>query len=333
MEKLLDGDKIIFGNDETQIIQIKEYLHDYDGSLKGLIELDSRVGANALASLFGSREVFKNPKPVELIANLLDFVAMPNQSILDFLAGSGTTGHAVIDLNRADDGRRQYVLVEMADYFDTVLLPRLKKVVYSPDWKDGKPALRDKGVTQLIKYVRLESYEDTLDGLVLTSPDDELLANDVRLVEDYRLRYALGAETAGSPCLLGAEFADPSAYTLSVVRGGARRDVPADLSETFNYLIGLRAESRQCLDGVLAIVGTDTEGRRCLILWRDMKMTDNDALENWFARRRTNFPDPLDLVYVNGDHTLNAIRLSNETWTAQTTEPLFRELMFEAGAR
>ena len=99
MKKLIDDDKIIFGTDETQIIQIKEYLSDYNGGLKGLIELDSRVGANALESLFGSREVFKNPKPAELLANLLGFVATAGQHVLDFLAGSGTTGHVVVNLN------------------------------------------------------------------------------------------------------------------------------------------------------------------------------------------------------------------------------------------
>jgi len=59
--------------------------------------------------------------------------------VLDYFAGSGTTGHAVINLNREDGGRRKFILVEMADYFDTVLLPRLKKVTFSPEWKDGNP--------------------------------------------------------------------------------------------------------------------------------------------------------------------------------------------------
>ena len=58
---------------------------------------------------------------------------------LDFFAGSGTTGHAVINLNREDGGQRKFILVEQGDYFDTVLLPRLKKVTFSPEWKDGKP--------------------------------------------------------------------------------------------------------------------------------------------------------------------------------------------------
>ena len=51
--------------------------------------------------------------------------------IMDYFAGSGTTGHAVINLNRADDGSRKYILVEMGEYFDTVTKPRMQKVIYS----------------------------------------------------------------------------------------------------------------------------------------------------------------------------------------------------------
>ena len=130
MRKLFEDDKIIFGSDETQIVQVKEYLRDYAGDLKGLVELDGRVGANALEALFGSREVFRNPKPADLLVNLLGFVAAGGKSILDFFAGSGTTGQAVIELNRNDGGRRKFILIEMAGYFDAVLIPRLKKVIY-----------------------------------------------------------------------------------------------------------------------------------------------------------------------------------------------------------
>ena len=207
--------------------------------------------------------MFKNPKPAELLSNLLSFVTGTNRHVLDFLAGSGTTGHAVIDLNRDDGGHRRYLLVEVGHHFDTVLIPRLKKVVYSPDWKGGKPASRN-GVSQLFKYVRLESYEDAMDSLVVVPPSQaqvEVLESNPALAEDYRLRYALGVETSGSASLLGKDFADPFAYTLSVVRDGVRDDnAQVDLPETFNYLIGLRVESRRRIDGVLAVTGMDAEG-------------------------------------------------------------------------
>ena len=253
-----------------------------------------------------------------------------NASVLDFFAGSGTTGHAVINLNREDGDERKYILVEVGHHFDTVLLPRLKKVIYSADWKDGKPVSRD-GSTQLFKYIRLESYEDTLDSLELTPPDSaqqDLLARNPALGEDYRLRYALGEETAGSACLLGKYFTDPFAYALSVVRDGVRDDVPVDLPETFNFLIGLRSESRRKVEDVLTITGTDTEGRRCLILWRNLDKTDSPTLDNWFTRNRESFSKP-GIIYINGDHTLNALKQPNESWTVKAIEPIFRELMFK----
>ncbi len=330
MTKLLENDKIIFGTDETQIIQIKEYLRDYDGGLKGLIELDSRVGANAPESLFGSREVFKNPKPVELLVNLLGFIATRDQYVLDFLAGSGTTGHAVVNLNRDDGQRRKYILVEIGSHFEKVLLPRLKKVVYSPNWRSGKPVSRE-GIAHLLKYLRLESYEDTLDSLELTPPSDDqtrLLEEDFHLAEDYRLRYALGVEISGNAGLQDRDFADPFAHTLSVLGDGERREARVDLPETFNYLIGLRVETRRRIDSITTITGTDAERRKCLILWRTLNV-DCSALDAWFVRNRERFPESLDLIYVNGDHTLNSMKQRGDNWTAETIEAVFRNKMFE----
>ena len=57
---------------------------------------------------------------------------------------------------------------------------------------------------------------------------------------------------------------------------------------------------------------------------------DNPTLEAWFLRHRPTF-GALDFIYVNGDHTLNALKDQTESWTAQTTEPVFRALTF-AGA-
>ena len=292
-------------------------------------------GTALLKAMFGA-SVFSYPKSIHAVIDAI-YTAGASQSeayVLDYFAGSGTTGHAVINLNREDGGDRKFILVEMGQYFDTVLLPRMKKVVYSSDWKDGKPVSR-KGVSQCFKYVRLESYEDTLDSLEVTPPDSaqqDLLADNPSLAEDYRLRYALGVETSASACLLGKDFTDPFAYTLSVVRDGTRREVPVDLPETFNYLLGLRVESHRRMDGVLAIAGTDAEEKHGLILWRNLNETDNTALETRFTNHRAEFAESLDVIYTNGDHTLNALKQKYETWTAQTIEPVLRELMFKESA-
>ena len=288
----------------------------------------SNHGARVLKDLFVDNP-FDFPKSVPLVEDCIRASGggKLRAQVVDFFAGSGTTGHAVINLNRDDDGRRQYVLVEVGNHFETVMLPRIKKVVHSPDWKDGKPISR-KGISQFFKYIRLESYEDTMDGLELTPPASDLLEKNAALAEDYRLRYSLHTETAGSANLLGSHFIDPFAYTLSVLRDGTRGEAPVDLPETFNLLIGLREESRRRIDGVLVLTGTDAEKRKCLILWRNLEETGNEALEAWFERNRAFFPDAIDLVYVNGDHTLNALGESGDAWIAETIEPIFRELMF-----
>ena len=287
-------------------------------------------GTQLLNNILGT-QVFDYPKSVYTVVDCIGAALNKQQSIvLDYFAGSGTTGHAVIDLNRQDNGKRKYILVEMGDHFDTVLLPRIKKVVYAQNWKNGKPTSRDEGVSSIIKYIRLESYEDTLDGLILTPPKDDLLAmNNPALVEDYRLRYALEVETAGSPCLLGEAFDDPFTYTLRIVQDGTHHERSVDLPETFNYLLGLRVDSRKYLEGVLAIAGKEIQGQSCLILWRNLKAMDDCALEYWFRQHRDQLPDSLDMVFVNGDHTLNALRQQHESWTAKSIEPIFRELMFK----
>jgi len=115
--------------------------------------------------------------------------------MLDYFAGSGTTTHAVINLNREDGVRRKFILVEMGEYFDTVLLPRIKKVTFSPEWKDGKPkrmatAEEAERSPRIVKYLRLESYEDALNNLREPAPTPDqakVLAENPGLREEYML--------------------------------------------------------------------------------------------------------------------------------------------------
>ncbi|MBS1945827.1 MAG: site-specific DNA-methyltransferase [Bacteroidetes bacterium] len=205
-----------------------------------------------LRELFPAGLAFSYPKPKELIQYVLGFNDTPNATVLDFFAGSGTTGHAVVDLNRESDekesgtGMRKYLLVEMGDYFDAITRPRMQKVVYSRTWKDGKPVDRE-GISHCFKYLRLESYEDTLNALELRSDAEreKLLAAHKPLREDYTLRYLLDVETKDSSSLLNhTAFTDPRAYTLNVKKPGSeeRTTKTVDLLETFNYLLGLRVQ-------------------------------------------------------------------------------------------
>ena len=185
------------------------------------------------------------PKPTKLISYLVSMTGDESGIVVDFFSGSGPTGHATINLNREDNGHRKYILVEMADYFDTVLRPRIAKVVYSEKWKDGKPVARNTGISHCFKYIRLESYEDTLNNLRFDDNPirDRAITADPSLKEDFMLHYLLDVETRGSQSLLNIDgFSDPTAYTLKVKKPGSDEYVvrPVDLVETFNYLVGLR---------------------------------------------------------------------------------------------
>ena len=100
----------------------------------------------------------------------------------------------------------------MGEYFEIVTRPRIKKVVYAPEWKDGLPKQRDKGITQIIKYIRLESYEDALSNIELSDDGGQLAA---LLGEDYLIHYMVDLESRGS--LLDVEaFSNPFAYTMKI---------------------------------------------------------------------------------------------------------------------
>ena len=182
----------------------------------------------------------------------------------------------MIKLNREDGGRRKFILVELGDYFDTVLLPRIKKVTFTPEWKDGKPkrlATREEAdrSPRIVKVVRLESYEDALNNLETRRTEKQQLLLDAPeaqgadgLREQYILRYLLGVETLGSPSLLNVrDFTDPTAYKLKVKRPGSDEscEVNVDLLETFNWLIGLTVRHIAAPQAFSAVFERDSEGR------------------------------------------------------------------------
>ena len=143
----------------------------------------STYGSELLNDIFGlGKSEFSYPKSINAVRESLESMTYEKDVFyFDYFAGSGTTGHAVIDLNRKDSGNRKYILVEMGEYFNTVLKPRIQKVIYSKDWKNGKPVSRE-GSNHIFKYIKLESYDDTLNNL--SFKEDEIREN---IFEQYDL--------------------------------------------------------------------------------------------------------------------------------------------------
>ncbi len=266
---------------------VKRYLSEVqEGLVPVTIFTRNFAGDNSFAneelnSLFGEGRVMSYPKPTLLIYRLMQISTrrIHSEITLDYFAGSGTTGHAVINLNREDSGTRKFILVEMADCFDTVLLPRLKKVTFTPGWKDGKPkrlptAEEAQRSPRMFKVIRLESYEDTLNSLELRrTPEQEetLFSTEAQgpgnLKEHYMLNYMLDVESRGSQSLLNIDaFKDPLSYTLKVKRPGSdeSQDTTVDLMETFNWLIGLTVKEMSTPQWFDASFERDSEGRLTL---------------------------------------------------------------------
>lgn len=332
-----------------------------------------------LHQILGEQYVASYPKPSKLLTLLLASSRHQEGVWLDYFAGSGTSGHAVINLNRVDGCRRKFVLVEFGDYFESVLISRLKKVAFSPSWQGGAPKqLPEREETlrspRVLKLLGLESYEDTLANLELRRPLGDVLSMDFNSgqlkrqgVEQYFLSYMLALEAQGSQSLLNiSAFSDPEAYKIIVKRPGTdeSRETTVDLLETFNYLIGLtvqhiaaprtfRAEFEEDSEGRLqvkgrirqeaegpwwfrTVTGVTPDGRKTLIVWRKLTgnaAQDNLVLEDWFKNKQAYSvrDTEFDLIYVNGDNTLENLKLPDETWKVRLIEEDFHRLMF-AGA-
>ncbi|WP_423908547.1 site-specific DNA-methyltransferase [Candidatus Spongiihabitans sp.] len=160
LQKMIDKGEILFGSDETTQPRQKRILEDGSKYQISSVMPDARRGKSDLDKL--GLKNFPYCHSVFFYTGLIGSGAESGSgNILDYFAGSGTTAHAVINLNREDGGERKYLLIEMGEYFHTVLLPRIKKVVYSKDWKDGKPVSRE-GSSHCLKYYTLEQYEESL---------------------------------------------------------------------------------------------------------------------------------------------------------------------------
>jgi adenine-specific DNA-methyltransferase len=144
MQKLLDEDRILFGEDESKLIELKLYVKDYKAKLASLIELDGRTGTNEIKNIFSDRtKPFDYPKPSVLLEELLGFVMKPNSIVLDSFAGSGTTAHAVLKLNGQDRGNRRFILCETLDYAETITAERVRRVING--YGEGKKAVAGLG--------------------------------------------------------------------------------------------------------------------------------------------------------------------------------------------
>ena len=287
------------------------------------------AGTNGTNILKDMRIDFDYPKSIGTIETGLWAQTFGNTRalIMDYFAGSGTTGHAVINMNRKYGGQRKYILADMGSYFYSILKLRLEKAIYSEDWKDGKPISR-KGISHCFKYIRLEQYEDTLNNLVVKS--NTWMEQEGEFFDGYMLGYLLDTETKDSLFSL-QWFTNPWNIKLKITRNNETKEERIDLIETFNFLIGLNVQRMAYPKTDICVVeGYNRKNEHILVIWRDCTKVSNTDLNDFFKKMDYSTRDrEFDRIYVNGDNNLENLKTDADTWKVTLIEQEFSKKMFE----
>jgi adenine-specific DNA-methyltransferase len=222
-------------------------------------------GTQPLNNIIGKNK-FSFPKSIYTV---LDSVRAgtykgENGIVLDFFAGSGTTGHSIIKLNKEDENfNLKYILIEMGVYFEPVTKTRILKVIFSQNWKDGKPLDNDGSPHHIFKYFVVEQYEDVLDAIEQFEGETP---------KNFPLKYLYKPELnkINSTLDLSKPFSNKIKY------GQPTKEGFVDLVDTYNYLQGYEVKS----------VKTYTFGKKyykvvettdTLVIWRDIALGEDDS--------------------------------------------------------
>ena len=144
------NDELVFSEKNGKwTVNYKQYLNGADGTQRKskpysiITGIYTQAGTKAIKEIMGSGKAFDFPKPPELIMYFIQTITGEDDIVLDSFAGSGTTAHAVLNMNKADGGHRKFILVEMMDYADSITAERVKRVIRG--YGEGKNAVEGTG--------------------------------------------------------------------------------------------------------------------------------------------------------------------------------------------
>ncbi|MBX9892480.1 MAG: site-specific DNA-methyltransferase [Chitinophagaceae bacterium] len=166
MKELIENDKILFGDDETKIIELKLYAKEFSEKLSSVIDFDGRIGSYDLKELFPeTKTIFTNPKPVNFISQFISFVLSNNEDILlDFFSGSGSSAHALMDINSKDSISRRFIAIQIPAAFDLSIAPQ----------KAAHEFLKENNLPTTLDYIGIERIKRAAVKIKEEHPDKEL---------------------------------------------------------------------------------------------------------------------------------------------------------------
>jgi adenine-specific DNA-methyltransferase len=332
-EKPKAGETLVFPIDDNQIERTWRYKHDdvnkkpknfratkdnagvwtvyykYRPSNSGVLPttmwIDSKFsatehGTGVLKKLFKQHDAFSYPKSVFAVEESLKVcgAAEDDALVIDFFAGSGTTAHAVMQMNAASDTNTRFLVVEVNKYFEAVTLPRIKKVAASLDWEGGS-AKEITGSGAFVRVQALEQYDDALESLDAEFKDgnsgDLLFENAA-----FALRYRLNKLSRALYC--GVErFSSPFGYQLKRAEGGGEApSCEVDLVESLPYLLGMDVTRLYREPAGVVMLGSNRRSQSVAIFFRDCAAKDS---AQWVADKLAQHP--ADRVYTNDPASLS----------------------------
>ncbi len=285
-------------SDDSWTIYYK-YRPANSGVLPTTMWIDSKFsatehGTGVLKKLFKQHDVFSYPKSVFAVEESLKVSGATEDDalVIDFFAGSGTTAHAVLQMNATSDTNTRFLVVEVNKYFEAVTLPRIKKVSASLDW-DGGAAQKIAGPGAFVRVQSLEQYDDTLESLdtgINEGESGELLFQDPA----FALRYRLDKTSRALYCGVD-RFSSPFGYQLKRAEGGGEaQPCEVDLVESIPYLLGMDVSRLYRESQGVVILGRNRRSQSVAVFFRDCTTKDS---AHWVASKLAQHP--ADCVYTN----------------------------------
>lgn len=224
MGELISEGRIHFGPTEDKVPSLITYLHDLEQDVQtSVVQRNSQNSVHVIDKLLG-KNTFTNPKDHEMLAELFNLVTWREKDavILDAYAGSGTTGHAVLEMNAEDGGQRRFILIESGDptakgkvnrdrYTNDITAERVRRVV-TGCWADGKDhPTHDTGFTfynahkGIDKKAIMDATRETLADIILQVVEEDSNRIDCRmdgykyLIGKTKLGYGIALVWEGKP--------------------------------------------------------------------------------------------------------------------------------------
>ena len=223
MEKMIEEGRIIFGDDENKLVEIKVYAKDYKQKLSSVLTLDGRTGTNELKELFPElKKVFTNPKTVRMLDSLISFVTKEDSLVMDFFSGSGSTAHALMALNAGDEGKRRHITIQIDEATDP------KSEAYKHNFKTIYQITRER-ILRAAKKIQTDNPDaegdfgfkefkttPVFDGYLneADTPDQYTIFEGDKLSDEQRAQLLLTWQVYdGLPLTLDLETVDLEGYT------------------------------------------------------------------------------------------------------------------------